>query len=68
MYMPREIIDLHCPKLNWTDVCRVLMMRLYFVIYALIGVVFIKNPLRYCNLVVVQLNRNSVLSIPEVIR
>ena len=39
--MTGAIIDLKRPKLNWTDVSRVLMMSLNFVIYALTGVVYV---------------------------
>ena len=39
--MTGAIIDLHRPKLNWTEVSRVLMMNLNFIIYALAGVVYV---------------------------
>ncbi len=39
--MTGAIIDLKRPKLNWSDVSRVLMMSLNWIIYALPGVVYL---------------------------
>jgi hypothetical protein len=39
--MTGAIIDLSRPKLNWTDVNRVLMMSLNFIFYVLTGLVYV---------------------------